>query len=206
MSVGNIFKNIGNIFKTTEEIESAKRRQKRNLERGIEKSIDALNDGQRQAAKEQEKFYQQGKQKLAVGRDGEARQFFQFSRMQARHAENYMKQKLMWTNALTQIRVATSMQTAAACFKDLAVQCGLNPDVFESGLDSMEDIESTIGEMNKAMSKKWEKDSLKAGETSDEAGDASIDEIMEQARGEVAAETGATAAEAGAAAPGSSAV
>ena len=61
-------------------------------------------------------------------------------------------------------------------------------------------------EMNKAMSKKWEKDSLKAGETSDEAGDASIDEIMEQARGEVAAETGATAAEAGAAAPGSSAV
>ena len=134
MSFGSIFKNIGNIFKTTEELEAEKRRQKRNLERGIEKSIDALNDGQRQAAREQEKFYQQGKQKLAVGRDAEARQFFQFSRMQARNAENYTRQKLMWTNALTQIRVATSMQTAAACFKELAVQCGLNPDVFENGL------------------------------------------------------------------------
>ena len=206
MSFGSIFKNIGNIFKTTEEIEAEKRRQKRNLERGIEKSIDALNDGQRQAAREQEKFYQQGKQKLSVGRDAEARQFFQFSRMQARNAENYTRQKLMWTNALTQIRVATSMQMAAACFKELAVQCGLNPDVFEAGLDSMEDIESTIGEMNTAMAKKWEKDSLKAGEASDSAGDATIDEMMEQARGEVAAETGVAAPEAGSAAAGASAV
>jgi len=206
MSIGSILTNIGNIFKTTEEIEAEKRKQKRMLERGIEKSIEALSEGQRQAAKEQEKFYQQGKQKLSVGRDAEARQFFQFSRMQARNAENYTRQRLMWTNALTQIRVATSMQMAASCFKELAVQCGLNPDVFESGLDSMEDIESTIGEMNKAMAKKWERDSLKAGEASDEAGDTSIDEMMEQARGEVAAETGATTAEAGAAAPGSSAV
>ena len=202
MSIGSIFGNIGNIFKTTEEIETEKRRQKRNLERGIEKSIDALNDGQRQAAREQEKFYQQGKQKLSVGRDAEARQFFQFSRMQARNAENYTRQKLMWTNALTQIRVATSMQSAAACFKELAVQCGLNPDVFESGLDSMEDIESTIGEMNKAMAKKWEKDSLKAGEASDEAGDATIDEMMEQARGEVAAENAASVPAAGTVATG----
>ena len=206
MSFGSIFKNIGNIFKTTEEIETEKRRQKRNLERGIEKSIDALNDGQRQAAREQEKFYQQGKQKLSVGRDAEARQFFQFSRMQARNAENYTRQKLMWANALTQVRVATSMQTAAACFKELAVQCGLNPNVFENGLDSMEDIESTIGEMNKAMAKKWEKDSLKAGEASDDAGDATIDEMMEQARGEVAAETGVSVTGAEAPKPGSSAV
>ena len=116
MSAGSIFSNIRNIFKTTAEIEAERRRQKRNLERGIEKSIDALGDGQRQAAKEQEKFYQQGKQKLSVGRDAEARQYFQFSRIQARHAENYTRQKLMWTNALTQIRVATSMQSAAACF------------------------------------------------------------------------------------------
>ena len=150
MSLGSIFKNIGNIFKTSEELEAEKRRQKRSLERGIEKSSDALNDGQRQAAREQEKFYQQGKQKLSVGRDAEARQFFQFSRMQARNAENYTRQKLMWSNALTQIKVAANMQTAAACFKDLAVQCGLNPDVFENGLESMEDVESTIGEMNKA--------------------------------------------------------
>ena len=206
MSLGSIIKNIGNVFKTSEEIEAEKRRQKRNLERGIEKSIEALNEGQRQATREQEKFYQQGKQKLSVGRDAEARQFFQFSRMQARNAENYTRQRLMWTNALTQIRVATSMQMAAACFKELAVQCGLNPDVFESGLDSMEDIESTIGEMNKAMTKKWEKDSLKAGEASDEAGDATIDEMMEQARGEVAAETGATASGADSATPGPSAV
>ena len=194
MSFGSIFKNIGNIFKTTEEIEAERRRQKRNLERGIEKSIDALGEGQRQAAREQEKFYQQGKQKLAVGRDAEARQFFQFSRMQAR------------SNALTQIRVAANMQTAAACFKELAVQCGLNADLFENGLDSMEDVESTISEMNKAMARKWEKDSLKAGEASDDAGDASIEEMMEQARGEVAAETGASAAGADSAAPGPSAV
>ncbi len=206
MSLGSIFRNIGNIFKTSDEIEAEKRRQKRNLERGIEKSIDALTEGQRKAAKEQEKFYQQGKQKLSVGRDAEARQFFQFSRMQARNAENYTRQRLMWTNALTQIRVATSMQMAAACFKELAVQCGLNPDVFESGLDSMEDIESTIGEMNKAMARKWEKDSLKAGEASDEAGDATIDEMMEQARGEVAAETGAPAPGSESATPGPSAV
>ena len=165
-----------------------------------------MNEGQRQAAREQEKFYQQGKQKLSVGRDAEARQFFQFSRMQARNAENYTRQRLMWTNALTQIRVATSMQQAATCFKELAVQCGLNPDVFEAGLDSMEDIESTIGEMNTAMAKKWEKDSLKAGEASDSAGDATIDEMMEQARGEVAAETGVAAPEAGSAAAGASAV
>ena len=206
MSFGSIITNIGNIFKTTEEIETEKRRQKRTLERGIEKSIEALNEGQRQAAREQEKFYQQGKQKLSVGRDAEARQFFQFSRMQARNAENYTRQRLMWTNALTQIRVATSMQQAATCFKELAVQSGLNPDLFESGLDSMEDIESTIGEMNKAMAKKWEKDSLKAGETSDEAGDATIDEMMDRARGEVAAETGAPAPGSESATPGPSAV
>ena len=206
MSFGSIFKNIGNVFKTTEEIEAEKRTQTRNLERGIEKSIDALNDGQRQAAREQEKFYQQGKEKLSVGRDAEARQFFQFSRMQARNAENYTRQKLMWSNALTQIRVATSMQMASACFKDLAVQCGLNPDVFENGLDSMEDIESKIGEMNKAMSKKWEKDSLKAGEAADDAGDATIDEMIDRARGEVAAETGAAVSGANSAVPGSSAV
>lgn len=206
MSFGSIFKNIGNIFKTTAEIEAERRRRKRNLERGIEKSIDSLNDGQRQAVREQEKFYQQGKQKLAVGRDTEARQFFQFSRMQARNAENYMRQRLMWSNALTQIRVAANMQTAAACFKELAVQCGLNIEGFESGLDSMEDVESTIAEMNKAMARKWEKDSLKAGEASDDAGDASIEEMMEQARGEVAAETGAAAAGAAPAASGPSAV
>lgn len=206
MSFGGIIRNIGNIFKTTEEIESEKRQRKRMMERGIEKSIDALTEGQRQAAREQEKFYQQGKQKLAVGRDAEARQFFQFSRMQARNAENYTRQRLMWTNALTQIRVATSMQTAAACFKELAAQCGINPDLFESGLDTMDDIESAIGEMNKAMTKKWERDSLKAGEASDDAGDTTIDEMMEQARGEVAAETGAPLPESGTAAPGPSAV
>lgn len=206
MSFGSIFKNIGNIFKTTEELEAEKRRQKRNMERGLEKSIDVLSDGQRQAAREQEKFYQQGKQKLAVGRDAEARQFFQFSRMQARNAENYTRQKLYWSNILTQVRVATSMQTAAACFKELAVQCGLNPDVFEDGLNSVEDFESTFGEMNKAMAKKWEKDSLKAGEASDEAGDTSIDEMMEQARGEVAAETGAAMPGADSPTPGPSAV
>ena len=120
--------------------------------------------------------------------------------------ENYTRQKLMWANALTQIRVASSMQMAAACFKELAVQCGLNPDLFESGLDSMDDIESTIGEMNRAMAKKWEKDSLKAGEASEEAGDTSIDEMMEQARGEVAAETGAATPASGTAMPGPSAV
>ena len=206
MSFGSILKNIGNIFKTTEEIEAERRTQMRNLVRGIEKSIDALNDGQRQAAREQEKFYQQGKQKLSVGRDAEARQFFQFSRMQARNAENYTRQRLMWTNALTQIRVAKSMQQAAACFKELAVQCGLNPDAFESGLDSMDEVESTIGEMNKAMAKKWEKDSLKAGEASEDAGDASIDEMMERARGEVAAETGAAMPGSESPTPGPSAV
>jgi hypothetical protein len=86
------------------------------------------------------------------------------------------------------------------------VQIGLNPDVFENGLDSMEDVESTIGEMNKAMAKKWEKDSIKAGEASDEAGDASIDEMIERARGEVAAETGAAAPGSESATPGPSAV
>lgn len=202
MSAGSIIKNIGNIFKTTEELEQEKRQRKRQMERGIEKSIDALTDGQKQAMKDQEKFYQQAKQKLSVGREAEARQLIQFSRMQARNADNYTRQKLVWSNALTQIRVATSMQSAAACFKQLAAECGLNPDVFENGLDSMEDVESTIGEMNKAMTKKWEKDSLKAGEADEVEGDASIDEMMDRARSEVAAENGVSSAEAGAAAPG----
>lgn len=204
MSAGSIFKNIGNLFKTTEELEAEKRQRKRQMERGIEKSIDALSEGQKQAMKDQEKFYQQAKQKLAVGRETEARQFMQFSRMQGRNAENYMRQQLVWQNALTQVRVATSMQAAAACFKQLAAEAGLNPDLFDQGLESMEEVESTIGEMNKAMAKKWEKDSLKAGETADSEGDASLDEMLARARDEVAAENGVSSDAAGAAAPGRS--
>lgn len=206
MSFGSIFKNIGNVFKTTAELQEEKRRRKRNLERGIEKSIDALEEGRRNAVRERETFYSQGKEKLSVGRDDEARQCFQFSRMQARAAENYTRQKLMWSNALTQIRVASSMQSAAACFKSLAAETGLNPDAFESGLDTMEDVEGAISEMNKAMSRKWEKDSFRAAEGADAAGDASLDEIMAQARAEVVAETGAAASGAGAGSPGPSAV
>lgn len=204
MSAGSIFKNIRNIFMTTAEREAEKRQRKRQMERGIEKSIDALSEGQKQATKDQEKFYQQAKQKLAVGRESEARQFMQFSRMQGRNAENYMRQQLVWKNALTQVRVATSMQAAAACFKQLAVESGLNPDLFEQGLESMEDVESTIGEMNRAMAKKWEKDSLKAGETADSEGDASIDEMLARASAEVAAENGVSSATSGTAAPGHS--
>lgn len=196
-----IIGNIGNLFKTSEQLAQEKRQRKRMLERGIERAVDSLGEGQRRAVKDQEKFYQQAKQKLAVGRETEARQFLQFSRMQARTADNYTRQKLMWSNALTQIQVATSMQTAAQCFSQLAVECGLDPNLFENGLDSMEDVERTIGDMNKAMSKKWEKDSLKAGETEEVEGDASIDEMMERARSEVAAENGAGVSEPGTAAP-----
>lgn len=202
MSAGSILKNISNIFKTSEELEREKRQRKRQMERGIEKSVDALTDGQKQAMKDQEKFYQQAKQKLAVGREAEARQFIQFSRMQARNAENYMRQKLVWQNALTQVRVATSMQAASQCFKQLAIECGLDPDVFAEGLDSMEDVESTIGEMNKAMTRKWEKDSMKAGEVDEVEGDASIDDMLAQARSEVAAENGVAAPDAGTSTPG----
>ncbi len=196
-----IIGNIGNLFKTSEQLAQEKRQRKRMLERGIEKAVDSLGEGQRRAVKDQEKFYQQAKQKLAVGRETEARQFLQFSRMQARTADNYTRQKLMWSNALTQIQVATSMQTAAQCFSQLAVECGLDPNLFDNGLDSMEDVERTIDDMNKAMSKKWEKDSLKAGETEEVEGDASIDEMMERARSEVAAENGAEVSEPGTAAP-----
>lgn len=196
-----IIGNIGNLFKTSEQLAQEKRQRKRMLERGIERAVDSLGEGQRRAVKDQEKFYQQAKQKLAVGRETEARQFLQFSHMQARTADNYTRQKLMWSNALTQIQVATSMQTAAQCFSQLAVECGLDPNLFENGLDSMEDVERTIGDMNKAMSKKWEKDSLKAGETEEVEGDASIDEMMERARSEVAAENGAGVSEPGTAAP-----
>lgn len=196
-----IIGNIGNLFKTSEQLAQEKRQRKRMLERGIERAVDSLGEGQRRAVKDQEKFYQQAKQKLAVGRETEARQFLQFSRMQARTADNYTRQKLMWSNALTQIQVATSMQTAAQCFSQLAVECGLDPNLFENGLDSMEDVERTIGDMNKAMSKKWEKDSLKAGETEEVEGDASIDEMMERARSEVAAENGVGVSEPGTAAP-----
>ena len=201
MSKG-IFENISNLFKTTEQLEQEKRQRKRMMERGIEKSVDALKDGQRQAEKEKEKFYQQAKQSLSVGRKDEARQFMQFSRMQARNASNYTRHQLKWSNALTQIRVATSMQQAAQCFSQLAVECGLDPNLFENGLDSMSDVESTISEMNKAMTKKWEKDSLKAGEEGEIEGDASIDEMMAQAEREVAAENGVSAPDAGTAAPG----
>ena len=202
MSLSSILNNVSNIFKTSEQLEQEKRQRKRQMERGIEKSVDALKDGQRQAEKEKEKFYQQAKQALSVGRKDEARQYMQFSRMQARNSENYTRQQLMWSNALTQIRVATSMQAAAQCFSQLAVECGLDPNLFENGLDSMSDVESTIGEMNKAMAKKWEKDSAKAGEESDVEGDASIDDMLAQAEREVAAENGAAAPSAGTAAPG----
>lgn len=202
MSLGSIFGNIGNLFKTTEQLEQEKRQRKRQLERGIEKSVDALKEGQRQAEKDKEKFYQQAKQALSVGRRDEARRFMQFSRMQARNSENYTRQQLMWANALTQLRVAGSMQDAAKCFSSLAVECGLDPNLFENGLDSMSDVESTIGEMNKAMAKKWEKDSIKAGEEGDVEGDASIDDMLMQAEREVAAENGAGAPSFGASAPG----
>lgn len=202
MSASSIFSNIGNLFKTTEQLEQEKRQRKRMMERGIEKSVDALRDGQRQAEKDKEKFYQQAKQALAVGRKDEARRFMQFSRMQARNAENYTRQQLMWSNALTQIRVATSMQAAAQCFSQLAVECGLDPNLFENGLDSMSDVESTIGEMNRAMAKKWEKDSMKAGEEGEVEGDASLDDMLAQAEREVAAENGAAAPATGTVAPG----
>ena len=202
MSTGSIISNIGNLFKTSEQLEQEKRQRKRQMERGIEKSVDALKDGQRQAEKDKEKFYQQAKQALSVGRRDEARRFMQFSRIQARNSENYTRQQLMWSNALTQIRVATSMQAAAQCFSQLAVECGLDPNLFENGLDSMSDVESTIGEMNKAMAKKWEKDSAKAGEASDVEGDASIDDMLAQAEREVAAENGSAAPNAGTGTPG----
>lgn len=190
-----IIDNIKNLFKTTEQLEQEKRQRKRMWERAIEKSIDTLKDGQRQAEKEKEKFYQQAKQALAVGKKEDARQYMQFSRMQFRNASNYTRQQLMWSNALTTIKVGSTMQMAAACFKQLAEESGLDPNVFEDGLDSMSDAESIIGEMNKAMSKKWEKDSLKAGEAGEVEGDASIDEMMAQAEREVAAENGAAPTE-----------
>lgn len=190
MSSGSIISNIGNLFKTTEQLEQEKRQRRRQMERGIEKSVDALKDGQRQAEKGAEKFYQQAKQALSVGRRDEARRFMQFSRMQARSAENYTRQQLMWSNALTQIRVGKSMQDASQCFAQLAKENGLDPNLFENGLDSMSDVESTIDEMNKAMTKKWEKDSAKAGEVGDVEGDASIDDMLAQAEREVAAENG----------------
>lgn len=201
MSKG-IFANIGNLFKTTEQREQEKRQRKRMLERGIEKSIDTLSESQRQANNDQEKYYQLAKQKLAVGCKTEARQMMQFSRIQARNSDNYTRQRLMWFNALTQIRVAGSMQAAAQCFEQLAAACGLDPNLFENGLDTMADVERTIGDMNKAMNRKWEKDSLKAGETMEEEGDASIDEMMERASSEVAAENGVSVAEAENAVPG----
>ena len=196
-----IIGNIGNLFKTSEQLAQEKRQRKRMLERGIERAIDSLGEGQRRAVKEQEKFYQQAKQKLAVGRETEARQFLQFSRMQARTADNYTRQKLIFANALTQIQVATSAQTAAQCFSQLAVECGIDSNSFQNGLDSVEDVERTIGEINKAMSRKWENDSRKAGETEEVEGDTSIDEMMERARSEVAAENGAGVSEPGTATP-----
>jgi len=201
MSAGSIFRNIGNLFKTTERLEQEKRQRRRQMERGIEKSVDALKDGQRQAEKDKEKYYQQAKHALSVGRKDEARRFMQFSRMQARNSENYARQQLMFSNALTQLRVAKSSQDAALCFRQLAAESGLDPNLFEDGLDSMSDVESTIGEMSKAMAKKWEKDSAKAGEESEVEGDASIDEMLAQAEREVAAENGATPS-AGTPAPG----
>lgn len=185
-----IFENIKNLFKTTEQLNQEGRQRKRMYERAIEKAIDTLKDSQRTAEKEKDKFYQQAKQSLAVGKKEEARQYMQFSRMQFRNASNYTRQQLIWTNALTTIRVGSTMQIASSCFKQLAEESGLDSNVFEDGLDSVSEVESVIGEMNKAMSKKWEKDSLKAGETDDVEGDASIDEMLAQAEREVAAENG----------------
>lgn len=190
-----IIANIANLFKTTEQLEREKRERKRMLERGIEKSIDALSDAQREAAREQEKYYQQAKEKLSVGRENEARQYLQFSRMQSRNSDNYTRQKLMWSSALTQLRVASSVQTGVQAFCQLAAESGLDPALFENGLESMSEVEQTIGEINKAMAKKWEKDSLKASDVCDMEGDATIDEMMERARGEVAAENGIESAD-----------
>lgn len=190
-----IFENIKNLFKTTEQLNQEGRQRKRMYERAIEKAIDTLKDSQRTAEKEKDKFYQQAKQSLAVGKKEEARQYMQFSRMQFRNASNYTRQQLIWTNALTTIRVGSTMQIASSCFKQLAEESGLDSNVFEDGLDSVSEVESVIGEMNKAMSKKWEKDSLKAGEAGEVEGDASIDEMMAQAEREVAAENGAAPTE-----------
>lgn len=190
-----IFENIKNLFKTTEQLNQEERQRKRMCERAIEKGIDTLKDSQREAEKDKDRYYQLAKQALAVGKKEEARHNMQFSRMQFRNASNLTRMQLMWKNALTNIKVGTTMQTASACFKQLAEESGLDPSIFEDGLDSMTEVESVIGEMNKAMSKKWEKDSLKAGETGDVEGDASIDEMLAQAEREVAAENGVSPTE-----------
>lgn len=190
--MASIFANIRNLFKTDEELRMEDKKRRRTYERGIERSIEALQDAQIQARKDENKFYQEAKSKLAVGCETEARQLLQFSRMRSMNANNYTKQQLIWTNALAQLRVASSMQSAAQCFTQLACEAGLDPSILDNGLESIKDVEETIGEMNKAMSKKWEKDSMKAGEASDAnaEGDASIDEMMNRARSEVAAENG----------------
>lgn len=188
MSIGSIFANIGRLFKTTAELEQESRIRRRNAERGVERALEVMAESYARLERDQNDFYQKGKAKLSVGRDSEARQFFQFSRMQSVAMANLIRQKLVWEGALTQIRIGSSLQSAAQCFGALAAEYGLEVASFENGLDSIDGVTDVVGEMNRAMERKWKRDSAKAGAADTEDVDAGIDEMMKIARGELAAE------------------
>lgn len=189
------------LFETTAEKLEKERNRRRACERGVEKGIAVLCDAEKKAAINQEKYYQDGKKLLAVGRTVEARTQFQFSRMQMANQQNYVRMRLMWDNALTQIKISSSMQTASACFQDLVKSSGLQISKIENALNSMEDVQDFMVDVNKAFASQWERQNASAGSSGDFEADPGIEAMMEQAEREIAAENGGVASVADSATP-----
>lgn len=189
------------LFETTAEKAQKERERKKACERGVAKGISILADAERKAAINQEKYYQEGKKLLSVGRTVEARTQFQFSRMQMVAQQNYVRMRLMWDNALTQFQISASMQQASACFQELVKSSGLQIDKIDSALNSMEDVQDFMVDVNKAFEAQWDRQNAAAGVAGTSEADPGIDAMMSQAEREIAAEIGGVSSSANSATP-----
>ena len=178
------------LFLTSAEKMQKERERKKACERGVSKGISVLADAEKKAATNQERYYQEGKKLLSVGRTVEARTQFQFSRMQMAAQQNYVCMRLMWEHALTQFQIASSMQTASACFQDLVKMSGLQIANIDNALNSMEEVQDFMVDVNKAFEAQWDRQNAAAGVASGSEADPGIEAMMSQAEREIAAEIG----------------
>lgn len=178
------------LFLTSAEKMQKERERKKACERGVSKGISVLADAEKKAATDQERYYQEGKKLLSVGRTVEARTQFQSSRMQMVAQQNYVRMRLMWEHALTQVQIASSMQTASACFQDLVKMSGLQIAKIDNALNSMEDVQDFMMDVNKAFEEQWNRQNAAAGVASGLEADPGIEAMMSQAEREIAAEIG----------------
>lgn len=178
------------LFLTTAEKAAKDRERKRMCERGIEKNIENLANAEKMAAAEQEKYYQEGKKLLSVGRTAEARISFENARMQMMEQQNNARNRLLWRHALTQVKSAASMQMASLCFQELVKSSGLQIGKIDRALDSMDAVQDFMADVNKAFGAQWTQQITAAGGAGMSDTNPEVEAMMAQAEREIAAEIG----------------